>query len=123
MSKFRSYLVCKDHLEEVRDFLKDFFFEDNGRYNHSGWVTLLVPETSFQVNLMRGHKQPLTQNMTFEIYLDSLENLQRYADKHGCQIESFFATETAQHYRYYYIEIQGPASICKMEISYSEDLE
>ena len=41
--------------------------------------------------------QPMTQNMTFEIYCDSKEELEKYA-KYKCEIESFVATETATIY-------------------------
>ncbi len=123
MIKYGSYLVCKEHVQEVRDFLCDFFEEKIDKYNHDNWVTFLILDTNFQVNLMKGNDQPMTQNMTFEIYCDSKEELEKYAEKYKCEIESFVATETSQPYTYYYIEILGPYNICKIEINYCEDLK
>ena len=113
--------VCKEHIEEVKDFLSKFFEEERGRYNHPGWVTFKVPNSDFLVNLMRGKDQPMTQNMTFEIYLDSKEELENYAKKHGVEVKSFLATETESKYRYHYVEFFGPENICKVEVNYSED--
>ena len=122
MNQYGSYLVCKEHLDEVKDFLGQFYEEKKGKYNHDGWITFVVPGTTFHVNLMRGKDQDMTQNMTFEMGCDSLEELEQYAKKYGKTIDSFVATETDNKYRYHYIEIWAPKNICKMEISYSQAL-
>ena len=71
---------------------------------------------------MRGKGQRITQNMTFEISCKSLKELEKFAKKFKCKINSFVTTETAYKYRYNYIEIFGPANICKIEINYIERL-
>ena len=122
MTQYGSYLVCKEYIKEVKEFLSMFFEEKKGRYNHDGWITFEIPNTKFIVNLMKGKDQPMTQNMTFEIGVKSMEELQEYAKKHNSKIYDFIATETVNNYRYNYIEIFGPQNICKIEISYSEDV-
>jgi hypothetical protein len=122
MIKYGSYLVCKNNVAEVRKFLGQFFEERKGKYNHNAWVTFVVSDDDFLINLMRGDDQPMTQNMTFEIDCDSLDELQTHAQKHGCMVQNFLATGAPQKYRYHYIEIFGPKNICKVEISYSEDI-
>jgi hypothetical protein len=67
---------------------------------------------------MQGEDQPLTQNMTFEIGVKSLTDLEAYAKTFDCKIDDFLCDETEYVYRYYYIEIPGPGNICKVEISY-----
>ena len=123
MIKYGSYLICKEHVREVKDFLGEFFEEKKDKYNHENWVTFVVPNTDFKINLMKGSDQSITQNMTFEIYCESKEGLEKYAKKHNLEIESFVATETSQPYTYYYIEILGPYNICKIEVNYCEDLK
>ena len=123
MGIYGSYLVCHDHISEIKNFLKQFFNENKGRYNHEGWVTFFIPETEFKVNLMKGNDQELTQNMTFEIDAGSMDNLKKYAEKYKCKIDSFTATETGKNYKYHYIEIISPKNICKVEISFCEDIE
>lgn len=117
-----SYLVCRDHVMEVKDFLSQFFPEEKDKYSHDGWITFKFPETGYQANLMKGAGQDITQNMTFEIACDSLEELEKVAEKYNTKVDSFLATETANPYRYYYIEVPGPANICKIEINYCEDV-
>jgi len=119
--QYGSYLCCKDHIEEVRNFLGKFFEESKDRYNHSGWITFKTPG-GFLINLMRGKGQEMTKNMTFEIYCQSLEELKKYAKKFNQEIQSFNTTESLSPYKYNFIEIYGPQNICKVEISYSEDL-
>ncbi len=120
---YGSYLVCHEYIEEVGEFLGQFFNEDKGEYNHPGWITFFIPNTDFKVNLIKGKDQEITQNMTFEIDASSIENLKKYARKHNCKIDSFIATETGNNYKYHYIEIISPANICKIEISYCEDVK
>jgi len=67
---------------------------------------------------MKGKDQIMTQNMTFEISCKSLKELEKFAKKFNCKIDSFIATETNHKYRYHYIEIFGPKNICKIEINY-----
>jgi|GEM_PF-2395975 len=122
MKYHSSYLVCKDHIMEVKDFLSQFFPEEKDKYDHDGWITFKFPETGYQVNLMKGVEQDITQNITFEIACDSLEELEKMAEKYNTKVDSFLTTETANPYRYHYIEIAGPAGICKVEISYCEDV-
>lgn len=114
-----SYLVCKNHINEVKDFLSKFFKERKGKYNHSGWITFEF-NPKFKISLMKGKDQPMTQNMTFEISCKSLKELEKFAERFNCKINSFVATETDYKYRYYYIELFGPANICKVEVNYIE---
>jgi len=123
MSKYSSYIVCGDHISEVREFLAQFFNETKGDFNHEGWSTFEMPNGIFSVNLMIGKEQPLTQNMTYEIYVDTEEELEELAKKYRKEIKSFIATEAKSKYKYHYINIFGPEGICKMEISYSEMLK
>ena len=120
MAEYKSsYLVCKNNISEVKEFLSKFFKERKGKYNHAGWITFeFNPE--FTISLMKGKDQPMTQNMTFEISCKSLKELEKFAKEFNCKIDSFVATETAHNYRYHYIEILGPANICKVEINYCE---
>jgi len=120
MTKYGSYLVCKEHVQEVKDFLSQFFEERKDQYSHDNWVTFLITDTNFQINLMKGSDQPITQNVTFEIYCESMDKLKEFAARYHCKVESFVATETAQPYTYYYIEVNGPYGICKIEVNYCE---
>lgn len=122
MTKYGLYLVCREHIGDVKAFLSNFFEERKGKYNHESWVTFTIPGTAFVVNLMRGEDQSMTQSMTFEIYCDSLKQLEEFAEKYKSKIESFVATKAAQQYRYHYIEIPGPHDICKIEVSFCEDI-
>jgi len=116
-----SYLVCKEHIQEVKNFLLQFFQEEKGRFSHEDWITFIVPDTDFKVSLMKGNDQDLTQNMTFEITCESLEQLEEIANRHDTKISSFVATETGVPYRYNYTEISGPNNICKIEINFIEE--
>jgi len=120
---YSSYLVCKEHINEVKEFFSQFFEELKGKYNYEGWITFKIPKTDFIVNLMNGYDQNLTQNMTFEISVASLEELEKYAKKYNCKIDSFPCIESEQNYTYYYIEIFGPKNICKIEVSHLEDIK
>lgn len=122
MKDFGMYLVCNDHIEEVKNFLKQFFEEIKDEYNYSTWITFKIPNSSFKINLMEGLDQDITQNAVIEIYCESKEELERLSKKHNCKNESFLSEESAQKYQYNYIEIQGPKNICKVEISYCKDI-
>lgn len=76
---------------------------------------------NFTISLMKGKDQDITQNMTFEISCNSLEDLQKYAKKFHTNVKNFVATETGKDYRYHFTEVFGPANICKIEINYIED--
>jgi hypothetical protein len=117
-----SYLVCKEHITEVKTFLNKFYKEIKGKYNHPGWIGFQI-NPYFRVSLMKGKDQIMTQNMTFEINCKSFKELEKFSKKFNCKINSFVATETGHPYRYNYIEIPGPANICKVEISYSENIK
>tara|TARA_Y100000310_G_scaffold302879_1_gene340691 strand:- start:169 stop:537 length:369 start_codon:yes stop_codon:yes gene_type:complete len=121
MKNISTYIVCKEHIEEVKEFLKDFFEEEKGRYNHPEWLTFKLPKTDFEVNLIGGKDMKMTQNITFEINCESMEELEKYSKKYGKKIENFLATATGKPYQFYYIEIPGPQSICKVDISYCKD--
>ena len=122
MVTYGSYLVCNEYMEEVKRFLMQFFEETPDDYSSEGWTTLVIPDAGFKINLMQDTELPLTQNMTFEIYCSSLEELQSMAVKHKQQVKSFLATKAPQQYRYHYIDVPGPYNICKVEINYVEDL-
>jgi len=121
-AKFGCYLVCKEHINEVEKFLKQFFKEEKDNYQSGQWVTFQPKNSDFKINLMKGEDQELTQNMTFEIYFNSIDELRNFAKKHKCKIESFKVTNTKQKYIYNYIEILGPNNICKIEANYCEDV-
>ena len=123
MERYGSYLVCKEYIQDVRVFLSDFFDELKSGYTHSEWISFKIPGSKFLVNLMRGDDQNMTQNFTIEIYCDSKEKLEEYSKKYLKKIESFVATKSSVKYKYNYIEVFGPQNICKVEISYSEDLK
>lgn len=122
MAKHGSYLVCKKHIGEVEKFLGQFFEKVEDRYTHDEWITFKVPGSNFLVNLMNGDDQEMTKNITFEIYCDSLDELQKLAQKYSAQIKSFVSTKSATQYRYHYIEIVGPEDICKIEANYTENI-
>lgn len=122
MIKYSSYLVCKEHVQEVQEFLGQFFEGEKGPYNHDDWVTFIIPNTNFTVNLMKGSDQPITQHITFEIGCDSLTALETYSEKYNTEIKSFIATETGNPYRYHYCDILGPRDICKIEVNYIETI-
>lgn len=121
MTRYGSYLVCNEHIEEVKEFLAQFFEEKPDEYSFAGWVTFVVPGTDFKINLMKDSELALTKNMTFELYCDSLAELESIAAKHGKKIESFLSTESPQQYRYHYIDFSC-LNICTVEVSYVEDL-
>lgn len=123
MKEYGLYLVCKDHINEVKDFLGKFFPEEKGKYSHETWVTFKPEGTDFQINLMEGKELPLTQNVFLEVYCDSLEQLNEIAKEHQCEVQNFLATAAEQRYRYHFIEIAGPKTICYIEVSYAENLE
>lgn len=122
LSKFSFYLVCHEHIEEVYDFLIQFFPEMKGVYNYEHWITFDVPEANFHFDIMDGSNQELSKNVTFQMDAGSLEDLEILGKRYGCTIKDFLCDETDQKYRYYYIEVLGPHSICKMEISYCDNL-
>tara|TARA_Y100000310_G_scaffold344741_1_gene459183 strand:- start:78 stop:347 length:270 start_codon:yes stop_codon:yes gene_type:complete len=82
----------------------------------NGWL-----KKDFTINLMKGDKQELTKNITFEINCKSLEELEEYAKKHNKEVQNFLATAVTPPYRFYFIEIPGPHGICKVDISRSEE--
>ncbi|MFH1473240.1 MAG: hypothetical protein ABIF06_02430 [bacterium] len=120
MSKYDAYLVCNEHISEVKDFLARFFKEKKDEYNHDGSVTFVVPESNFQINLMKGHSQPLTQNVTFEMGSESRDMLERFAKKNNTEIKIFVVSETEQPYVYNYVEVPGPYNICIIKAFYCE---
>ena len=120
MIPFSSYLVCREHVQEVRKFLNPFLKEKTSKYTHEKWITFQIPNSEFTVNLMKGADQPRTRNFTFEIGCSSMKELEGYAKKFNCKIENFRVTETTPNYTYHYIEIYGPEDICKVEISFCE---
>ncbi len=124
--KFKSYscyLVCKEYVNEVKDFLKEFFDFFENEYSSKDWVQFRVGDTKFKINLMFGEEDEMTQNMNFEIGVNSLDELKSLADKYNVVVESFVSTESEQDYTYYYMEIKGPKNICNIVISYCEDVE
>jgi len=107
---------------KLKIFSENFFEEIKDKYNYSDWVSFRITN-DFKVNLMFGHKEELTQSFTFEISLGSLDELKEHSKKYGCEIRSFVSKEAEQDYNYSYIEIPGPKDICKVVISYIEDIK
>lgn len=122
MATVSTYLVCKNRIQETRMFLKDFFEEEVGRFNHTEWITFKIPHSNFTINLMKGENQPQTQNITFELNCTSMDELKQYATKYDKEIRNFLAEQTGKPYRFHYIEILGPNDICKIDVSYCEEL-
>ena len=122
MKKYGSYMVCNEYIKEVRHFLKLFFEELSDEYTSEDWKTFLMPGSKLKVNLMVDKEQSITQNMTFEIYCESLEELKSLAEKHNLKIDSFLSTRSSQNYKYHFIEIFGPHNICKIEINFVENV-
>lgn len=121
--KFGCYLVCKEYINEVKKFLKQFFEEEKDGYESPQWITFHPKDSNFKINIMKGENQILTQNMTFEIYFNSMNELKNFAKKHKRKIKSFKVTDTKQKYIYNYAEINGPRKICKIEANYCEDIK
>ena len=117
---FSAYLVCGEYVEEVKQFLLRFYPELHTPYTYRDWISFTVPDTNFRFNLMHDKGEPLTQHMTLEMSVHSLDDLQTLAKEFDCEIRDFPCNETDYKYHYHYIEIPGPHDICKMEISYSE---
>lgn len=122
MKKYRCTLVCWDNLNDVASFLEKFFTEVFTSYNHSTWRSFQIPEQDFYINIMEGSDLLLTQDMVFEIECDSFDCLQSYASNFDCDIQMFYSEQSSQKYNYHYIEVNGPKNICKIEISYSENI-
>jgi len=122
MSKYDAYLVCNDHISEVKGFLAKFFKEKKDEYNHDDSVTFVVPESNFQINLMKGHSQPLTQNVTFEIGFESMDALEWFAKKNNTEIKIFLVSEAKHPYVYNYVEVPGPYDICIIKAFYYEGM-
>lgn len=123
MTSYSCYLVCKENIDEVKEFLKQFFEEIKNKYNYEEWISFKFPDSNFQINLMYGHEEDLTQNMNFEISVDSLKELEKYSKKYKREIKNFLCNEAEQNYKFYYIEIPGPKDICSVDISYCEDIK
>lgn len=121
MSKHDAYLICNDHISEVKDFLSGFFKEKKDEDSHDNSVTFVAPESNFEINLMEGHNQPLTQNVTFEMGSESRGVLEEFAKKNNTEIKTFMTKEDGQSYMYNYVEVPGPYGICKIKIFYHGD--
>lgn len=117
--KYSSYIVCNEHIAQVSDFLEQFFEKLTTEYNFEGWLTFKIGNTTFTLNLMSDRDLPLTQNMTLELYCDSLDELKNLAEKHGVKTQSIEGTKALQHYTYHFAEIKGPHNICNVELSYT----
>ncbi|MHB0978266.1 MAG: hypothetical protein ACYC1K_02590 [Minisyncoccota bacterium] len=118
MSKYDAYLVCNEHLSEVKDFLTQFFKEKTGEHNEDESVTLFAPEGNFQINLMKSQSQPLTQNVTFELGSESEYALESFAKKNNTEIKTFLVSEAQKLRAYNYVEVPGPYNICKIKVFY-----
>lgn len=116
MNKYDAYLVCNDHIGEVKDFLTRFFKEKKDEQSGENSVTLVPPDGDFTINLIRDHKQPITQNVTFETRFKSSDALERFAKENNVEVEIFLVTEAGQSAVYNYVEIVGPHNICKVKV-------
>jgi hypothetical protein len=117
MVKHTAYLVCHEHINDVKKFLAQFFEQEITKYNHENWITFVIPP-GFKLNLMKGLKQKLTQNFMLELGCDTKKELEEFANKYGQEIKHFTVTEVTPNYEFYYIEIPGPHDICRMDVSY-----
>ncbi len=116
MNKYDAYLVCNDHMGEVKHFLARFFTEKKDEHSSDSSVTFVPPDGDFQINLIRDHKQPITQNVTFETRFKSSGVLERFAKENNTEVEIFLVTEAGQSAVYNYVEIVGPHNICKVKV-------
>jgi hypothetical protein len=119
MPKLTSYLVCHDHIQEVKTFLAQFLTETRGKHNHSEWITFEIPRSELILNLMAGKDQPITQNFTLELQCNSYEELESLASKFGKTIHHFKVTKVEEPYTFHFISLPGPAGICKVEGNFS----
>ena len=122
MMKYGCYLVCHEHIDEVSDFLTMFFPCVENQYTHKEWITFVIPHADFLLNLMKGDSQKLTQDVTMEIYFDTMNELVSFSNRYGVEIKSFKATKSTGKYTYHYCEVAGPHDICKIEASYSKNI-
>lgn len=116
MVKHTAYLVCHEHVDEVKEFLAQFFEEELSKYSHANWVTFDI--SGFKLNLMKGLKQQMTQNFVLEIECDGKKEIEEYARKYGKEVEHFTVKEVEPNYEFYYIEIPGPHGIVNVDVSY-----
>ena len=119
MSKHNAYLVCGEHISEVKDFLIRFFRWKEDEYDPDGSVTIVVPESNFLINLMKGHNQPLTQNITFEMGVESMEMLEKFAKENNTETKILMVSNVEHPYLHYYVEVLGPYNICKIKAFYN----
>jgi len=112
-------MVCKEHINAVKEFLKQFYTEKKMKCSHTTWVTFEI-SPGFELNLTERKDQPMTQNMTFEITCETYEELENLAKRFNTKIKSYLCDETTHPYKYYYIDVFGPEGICKVEIHYVE---
>lgn len=120
--KYGCYLICHEHIQAVDAFLQSFFRKRETGYNFASWITFEVPDANFTVNLMKGDDEPLTQHLTFEVYCASLTELETLSRKYEVEIHKFRSNSSPQKYYYHFAEIPGPATICKIELNYIEDI-
>ena len=126
MENVSAYLVCKEHIDDVKKFLRNFFVEKIGVSGDPERVTFKLLDTDSTINLIVGHNLPMTQNITFEIKCKYKEELEEYAKKHNKKVEDilvashFLGTSIGRPNRFYYIKIPGPHNICKIDINFTE---
>ena len=118
MKKYDAYLVCNDHISEVKDFLARFFKEKKDEHSSDDSVIFVTPDGNFHINLIRNYKQSLTQHVTFETSFTSNDTFERFAKENNSEIDFFLVTEAGQSYVYNYVEVLGPYNICSVKVFY-----
>jgi len=114
------YLICGEHLEEIKIFLSKFFEEKKDEYIHPNEITFLTPDGYFLINLIEGANQPLTQNVTLEILYKSMEELKKFAKNNKLKVKKILVTGTERPYTCHHVEILSPQNICKIAVNYCE---
>lgn len=94
--------------------MSNFFEQETDKYNHSEWISFRLRGSDFKLNLMSGDEQPITKNLTLEFELDSIEELNKFAQKFDEKVHSFKSAKAEVEYMFYYVSIPGPLGICKV---------
>ena len=120
MESYEINLICGDHLEEVERFLSRFFQKKDLENDHQKNVVFLVPNSAYQIKLMRGVNLSLTQGVTLAVVCETRDQLEEFAERTKTEIKELTITGD-NPYTHHYVEVPGPQNICKIEVNYRED--